>query len=343
MAKRQDKFRPSVIDPTKFAFIGHHYIGGMSDDTWAALCDEINEGAEALAAHQAAHPGFVVAGHKWPGQCDCCGARYKFGAWFHTAESNTYIAIGGTCAGKLSLGSPEAMKTFREQVNTWKVHAERVAKARAYLASVGLGAMLDLWLDRDNKVNEFPENTLREMCGKVVQWGNELSEKQRALATKLLQQIADRPALLTARAAADANRKPIPAFIKRVTIEGTVISAKAQEGGWDDSTGFYKPECVKIVVEHADGWKVWGTAPADMGPGDGKYISDDNRAVWLKGKRVRFDARITVSDNDSKFGFFKRPTKAAVLPDATECNEEIPQYREAPAVVGGEIRGEMHG
>jgi hypothetical protein len=31
------------------------------------------------------------------------------------------------------------------------------------------------------------------MVGKCVQWGNEWSEKQRAFATKLLLQIADRP------------------------------------------------------------------------------------------------------------------------------------------------------
>jgi hypothetical protein len=320
---RTDKFRPSVIDPTKFEFIGHHYIGGMSDDTWAALCDEINEGAEALETHQKAHPGFTVAGHKWPGQCDCCGARYKFGAWFHTAETNTYIAIGGICARKLSLGSPEAMKRFREQVNTYKVHAERVAKARVYLASVGLIAMLDLFLSKSTS-REFPEVALIDMCGKVVQRGNELSEKQRAFARKLLQQIADRPVLLAAREAAEANRKPVPVTDKRLTVVGTIVSARYQESGWVN--GFFKPEAVKIVVEHTDGWKVWGTLPSDLADGlpveygeptwqngamlhTGRGINTEG----LKGKRIQFDARVTPSDKDCKFGFFKRPTKASLL------------------------------
>ena len=31
------------------------------------------------------------------------------------------------------------------------------------------------------------------------------------------------------------------------------------------------------------------------------------------GDRIRFDAAITVSDDDPKFGFFKRPTKPEVV------------------------------
>lgn len=332
MTKRQDKFRPSVIDPTKFEFIGHHYIGGMSDDTWAALCDEINEGAEALEAHQAAHPGFVVAGHKWPGQCDCCGARYKFGAWFHTPESNTYIAIGGICAGKLSLGSPEAMKRFREQVNTYKVHAERVAKARAYLATVGLVAMLDMYLDKANVSREFPEVTLRDMAGKVVGWGNELSEKQQAFAHKLLKQIVDRPALLAAREARDEARQPVPVTDKRLTIVATIVSAEFRDSHYSEA-GFFVPDCIKVVVEHGDGWKVWGSLPSELWPevkyGEGTWNNGNytaNKSIdpaTLKGKRVQFDARITVSDKDHKFGFFKRPTKAKMLDEAVKTQEEV--------------------
>lgn len=319
--KRQDKFRPSVIDPPKFAFVANHYLGPIGEQMEdSGICEEMAEQQEILEAHQAAHPGFTVAGHKWPGQCDCCGARYLWGSTFHTAEGNTYISIGNICAGKLSLGDPAAMKRFRDQVNTWKIHAERVAKARAYLTTVNLLAMLDLYLDRLNISREFPEVTLRDMCGKVVQWGNELSEKQQAFAHKLLRQIADRPAMLAEREAKDANRKPIPAFIKRATIEGVVISAKYDCGGWKDDMGndreFYRPEGIKIVVEHADGWRVWGSASSDLSPGDGKYMSGEDRAAWLKGKRVKFDARITVSDKDSKFGFFKRPTKGSVLLDA---------------------------
>jgi hypothetical protein len=324
--KRQDKFRPSVIDPTKFEFVAHHYLG-HSEEAWEALCNEMADEAANLEAHQLAHPGYTVAGHKWPGCCDCCGARYLYGATFHTAEGNTYISIGGTCASKLALGSPHAMKRFREQINTWKVHAERVAKARAYLDSVGLGAMLDMYLDKANVSREFPEVTLRDMAGKVVGWGNELSEKQQAFATKLLKQIADRPTLEAERAARDEARKPVPVTDKRMTVVGTIVSAKLVEGGYGDGRSFYQPDSIKIVVEHADGWKVWGSLPSDLWPkvtygegtwNNGNYSPDKGiNSDALKGKQIQFDARITVSDKDCKFGFFKRPTKACIVKSAS--------------------------
>ena len=323
MAQRTDKFRPSVIDPSKFVLVSQHYLGPIGEDLEnSGICEEMAEEQRNLEEHQAAHPGFTVAGHKWPGQCDCCGARYLWGSTFHTAESNTYISIGCICAGKLNLGDPNAMKSFREQVNTWKIHAERVTAARKFAAENGITAALDLYLSNakaDPQLSEydrFPHNTIVDMMGKLVRWGN-ISEKQVAFAIKLLQQIADQPLKLAEREAREANRKPIPAFIKRATVEGVIVSAKYEEGGYT-SQGFYKPSAVKIVVEHVDGWKVWGTAAGELTDAirefsNKSYLDGDEQAALLKGKRVKFDARITVSDNDSKFGFFKRPTKAAIL------------------------------
>lgn len=321
-SKRKDGFSPSVINPAEFEFVAHHYLG-HSEEAWEALCNEMADEAANLEAHQTAHPGFTVAGHKWPGICDCCGARYLYGATFHTATTNTYISVGGTCAGKLSLGSPEAMKLFREQVNTHKIHQERVAKARAYLTKVELTAMLDLYLSSDRSL-EFPEVTLRDMCQKVIQWGNELSEKQQAFARKLLQQIVDRPKLLAEREARDEARQPIPVTDNRITIVGTIISAEFRDSGYSPQ-GYFQPECVKVVIEHTDGWKVWGTLPSELWAAmrtygeptwnNGAVVSSgrDVRTSKLKGLKVRLDARVTVSDKDHKFGFFKRPTKAAII------------------------------
>lgn len=317
MSKRQDGFRPSVINPAEFEFVAHHYLGPIGESMMeSGICEEMAEQQERLEEHQAAHAGFTVAGHKWPGQCDCCGARYLWGATFHTATTNTYISIGGICADKMRLGSPSAMKTFREQVNTWKIHNERVAKARAYLTTVGLIAMLDLFLSKDNS-REFPEVTLRDMCSKVIGWGNELSDKQQAFAHKLLQQITDRPKMLAEREARDAARQPVPVTDKRLTVKGTIISAEYREGGYS-SQGFYQPSCVKIVVEATEGYKVWGTAAGELTDAvlefsDKSYLGGDEQATLLKGKRVQFDARLTPSDKDTKFGFFKRPTKARIL------------------------------
>jgi hypothetical protein len=317
---RKDGFRPSVINPAEFVFVAQHYLG-HSEEAWEALCNEMAEEAANLAAHQATHPGFTVAGHKWPGICDCCGARYLYGATFYTAKENTYISIGGICASKMRMGDPAAMKTFREQINTHKLHMEAVAKARAYCAANGISAALDLYMSKDNST-EFPEVTLRDMIGKALRWGN-LSDKQIAFAIKLLAQIADRPRLLAEREARDATRQPVPVTDKRLTIVGNIISAKYQEAAWEN--GFHKPACVKVTVEHADGWKVWGTLPRELWEGartygeaswhNGPCTNDgiDIDSSKLKGLMVQFDARVTPSDKDAKFGFFKRPTKALLL------------------------------
>lgn len=324
MNRRKDKFRPSVINPAEFVFVAHHYLG-HSDAAWEALCQEMNEGAELLEAHQDAHPGFTVAGHGYTGRCDCCGAHYLYGATFHTATSNTYISVGGTCAGKLQLGNPAAMKTFREQVNTWKIHADRVVVARQFVTKHHLGAALDKYLSNapvDSKLStydRFPHVTLLDIMGKLVQWGT-ISEKQKDFAVKLLAQIEDQPRQQAEREAKDAARQAIPAFIKRATVEGIITSAKVVEGDYGTA--------IKIVVEHADGWKVWGTACTDLTEAvsefsDKSWLPLPERAELLKGKRVRFDCKIVVSERDSKFGFFKRPTKAALLDSVPHALTEV--------------------
>jgi hypothetical protein len=141
---------------------------------------------------------------------------------------------------------------------------------------------------------------------------------------------------LAEREARDANRKPVPSTDKRLTIEGVIISAKYDEGGWRDENGrerdFYRPEGIKITVEHADGWRVWGTCPTDcyttgyetyVEGQPVKYTSGEDAAAMLKGKRIRFDARVTQSEKDAKFGFFKRPTKAVLIDAAPAMVEEV--------------------
>jgi len=95
-------------------------------------------------------------------------------------------------------------------------------------------------------------------------------------------------------------------------ITGEIISTK-----WVD--GFaYGQRVLKMVVRDDRGFKVWGTVPQAIidevvyqtqirfGP-DTSY----DYGV-LKGQRVTFTATVEASNDDDKFGFFKRPTKAAI-------------------------------
>lgn len=94
------------------------------------------------------------------------------------------------------------------------------------------------------------------------------------------------------------------------TITGKIISTK-----WVD--GFaYGQRVLKMVVVDDRGFKVYGTVPQaiiDAGAESTVCLGEER---WdyeaLKGQRVTFSATVQASDDDDKFGFFKRPTKAAL-------------------------------
>jgi hypothetical protein len=101
------------------------------------------------------------------------------------------------------------------------------------------------------------------------------------------------------RAERDAARADLPAFQGRATVLGTVISTKVVESDFGTT--------VKMLVEHADGWKVWGSVPNSL------FLIGDTQRALVRGDVVRFDAKIQKSDQDPKFGFFSRPTKATLV------------------------------
>ena len=78
----------------------------------------------------------------------------------------------------------------------------------------------------------------------------------------------------------------------RVVITGTVLSFKVQESMYGD--------VLKMLVQDDRGFRVWGSVPSSL---------DDAE----RESRITFTATVTASDKDAKFGFFKRPTKAAVI------------------------------
>jgi hypothetical protein len=93
----------------------------------------------------------------------------------------------------------------------------------------------------------------------------------------------------------------VPVANGRMVVRGKVLTVKTTEGFYGVQT--------KMLVQHADGWKVWGTVPSMILDG------------LTRGDEVEFTATVKVSDDDPKFGFFSRPAKAAVLSAAAEQKE----------------------
>ena len=124
-----------------------------------------------------------------------------------------------------------------------------------------------------------------------------LSPKQCAAVLKCIDGAAERKAKWAAeREIENANAEAI--VNGKQIITGEIISTK-----WVDEVYCYGQRILKMVVKDDRGFKVWGTVPRSI-----IEANDDP----LKGQRVTFTATVQASNDDDKFGFFKRATKAAI-------------------------------
>jgi hypothetical protein len=206
-------------------------------------------------------------------------------ARFHHVPSNTYVQTGEDCAEKLHEGDALNFRSFRVKAKKGIDAAAGKRKAKIFLENANLTAAWDIYdggLDFNPK---WEENTIYDIVRKLVQYGS-ISDKQELFIGNLLNQIVNRVQVAARRAAEEAAALPIP-VTGRVAISGTVLTLKGQ----DTMYGYV----TKMLVQHDDGWKVWGTVPQAL-------------AEVEKGHHVNFTATITVDDNDPKFGFFKRPS-----------------------------------
>lgn len=80
------------------------------------------------------------------------------------------------------------------------------------------------------------------------------------------------------------------------TLEGVISSVKTVHTHFS----YHGEVSTKIVLELDNGNRVYGTLPSKISGAD-------------KGDRIQFNAKLTVSDDDSHFGFYSRPSKAAII------------------------------
>ena len=77
----------------------------------------------------------------------------------------------------------------------------------------------------------------------------------------------------------------------RMEVTGQVLSMKMHTDGYGSR--------MKMLVAPEGGFKIWGSVPSSLD--------------CEKGDRIQFTATLEASDDDPKFGFFKRPSKAKVI------------------------------
>jgi hypothetical protein len=280
---RTDTHRPSVIEPTEYQFVSFH------DHRPEAAVAQIAE-QEAFRAHRE-RTGGKFSDHEHGGVCHVCGNAHALTvARFWHAPTHSYIEVGETCAEKLWNGERVNFASFRAKVAAGVEAAAGKAKAERILTDAGLSFAYDVWLQKDYDNWGREEEIISDIVGKLVRYGS-VSDKQVALIAKLIGDIDRKAEIAAQREAEAAAALPIPAAEGRATIEGVVVSRKMVEG--------YYGNAVKIIVKHDDGWRVYGSEPSSVSAN--------------VGDRIRFDAMITVADDDPKFGFFKRPNKAEVV------------------------------
>ena len=280
---RTDTHRPSAINPNEYQFVSFH--DHRPDAALVAIAEQ-----QAFRSHMAMTGG-KFSGHDHGGVCHVCGnAHAQTVARFWHQPTNTYIEVGEACATKLDGGDALDFRSFRAKAKAGVEAAAGKRKAEKFLTDAGLTAAHKIWFEKDFDSWGYEETTINDIVNKLVRYGS-ISEKQVAFISKLLKKIDDRAAIEAQRRAEADAAQPIPAFEGRAQITGEIVSVK----GVETRFGY----TVKMVVKTDAGWKVYGTVPGSI---DAK-----------RGDHITFEAQVTVSDDDPKFGFFKRPTKAKIM------------------------------
>lgn len=306
MAKRIDLAAPTVIDPAAFVFVAGVYFGSNPGEDFDALLGEwatekgLNDDGKfgwysKRPKVLEAFPPLNDAGNfVRKGTCDHCGARFDWGAVYqHT--SGKHIVVGNVCADK-TMDVPS-----RAELDVRRMKSQLEAQRKAFKATVAACEQAIaggfVWLYAEAHTNP----TLADIAYKGLTWGG-LTARQVEFINRIrygvkAQWELDRDAREAARAAEEAAAQPVPVTSERIQVKGVVLTTKEQ-------AGYFPGESViKMLVKTDAGWKVWGTRPSCI---DIK-----------KGVRVEFMARVERSPDDPKFGYFSRPTKVNVTPEAT--------------------------
>lgn len=200
----------------------------------------------------------------------------------------TCNGVGGKRASQAQLDRREYGRKYRARKAEEKAAAKRAEVAAKEAAEAEKFAA---WKSENAELVEFvdgaqwgePGTFMWDMKFRIFTEERALTENQ----TKAIRGIMER----AAREAAESS----PVVEGRVVITGKVLSVKERFSAYGS--------VLKITVKDDRGFRVWGTLPSAIA-GQG-----------CTGRRVTFTATVETSDDDPAFGFFKRPTKAALLDD----------------------------
>ncbi len=283
---RTDIHRPSAIIPDDYTFVG--FLPHVDVGNWEFVAIE----RKRINAHMERTGGQWE--HPSAGSCAICGnVQAMSHVIFHHVPTNAYLRVGEICADKLEFSQGAEFNEFRTHLKAAIDHKAGKAKAKALLAEWKMEAAWSVYELPNEKRGNYAEETIIDIVGNLIRYGS-LSDKQQAFINKLLAQIDNRAVIAAQRKAETAAASPAPVTDERIRIEGEILTVKVMETDFGLTT--------KLLIKTPTGWKAWGTCPS--------ALNDDELA---KGQHVGFMARFQRSNDDPKFGFFSRPTKAEFL------------------------------
>lgn len=275
---RTDIHRPGCLafDPEAYRCVG--VFDGKPDP----LSSEGPRRQQAVAA--LVNQGFRF-GAGGSNQCGHCGTAIRYGALMVRDDVKEFIFVGEQCLDNRFMSmTKDEFHTLRKQA---KLNSERVKKADRVAQVLADNPGLESALQVDHHIVDDIRSRFfhtGQISAKQIDLVHKIGKQEAERAERRREQEAKAAALVAAGVQVPTGRGP---------VTGTVLSIKAQETAFG--------VVWKMLVESAEGWKVWGTVPRSIEP-------DVER-----GMQVTFTATITRSDDDPVFGFFKRPTNAAVL------------------------------
>lgn len=304
---RTDVHRPSEIVPEDYVYVGveHVKIENLGDVYFA------QDQRRNIEAHMA-RTGGNYSHHAHGGNCMVCGNAFAhYTVLFYHPKSNSYVRMGQDCAEKVDCMNTEAFRALtllKDGVAAARQLKAGKAKAQQILNDLGLSKAFVIYSAGPSASKSQEEDTVFNIVSKLVTYGS-LSDKQVDFVHTLLDRIERRPEIEAQRAAERAAAADVPVTDKRVTVRGTIITKKNQEG-------FRGQVVTKILVKTEAGYKLWGTLPSAIEGYAARMVDDVLRPAFAGaqvGDVVEFNARIERSKDDPKFGFFSRPTQAEIV------------------------------
>ena len=216
--------------------------------------------------------------------CQYCGTIIRYQFWLLSSDGRKFF-VGSDCINKSGdSGLMYHVKKERSKISKEKRAIKQKEKYEARQAAFLLATQEKLQNYLSNHTDiahifEWAKNSSGvplDLYNNLLKWGS-LTDSQLKFLTNLYEDTL-------------VTKQPCP--IGKVTIEGVVLKIKSvlTQFGYTN----------KMIVESEQGYRVYGSIPGTV----------DYPEI---GTKIRFNATVERSKDDSTFGFFKRPTQATIL------------------------------